>query len=151
MKKTLMAVAGVAMAVVLTGCGGSPKGVAVDFANAIITKDPDKAIKCYDTTKMSAADIKKEKEEFDKIGKEINDDKLEGVAINELIRVPGEKSGYKTVNGKKYTGDAAQVLVQFVKGKDKKPDGMKVELEKVDGSWLVTGYRQTKDLDTSDK
>ena len=49
MKKTLMAVASVAMAVALTGCGGSPSDVAEDFVNAIIQKDPGAAVGFFDT------------------------------------------------------------------------------------------------------
>jgi len=151
MSKMVMAVAGLAMAVVLTGCGGSPKGVAEDFAEAIIKKDPDKAIACFETTDHTASQIKDKKEAFDKLGKKINDDKLDAVAIYEEVTVPGEDEGYVIVNGKKATGEKAKVTVQFVKGKDKKSDGMKVRLVKIDGSWKVIDYDEVSNLDTSDK
>ena len=71
MKKMMMAVAGLAMAVALTGCGGgSPKGVAEKFVLAIIQKDPGKAIEFYDDqlqsdgrdfTTWNSEDMKKEK------------------------------------------------------------------------------------------
>ncbi len=142
MKKMMMAVAGLAMAVVLTGCGGSPKGVAEDFVNAIIQKDGDKAIACVDTTDTTLwtkKAIKGFKEEVEKLGKsqEINDDKLEAQAVSEEVKVPSEIRGYTLLNGKKYTGEEATVQVQFVKGKDKKSKGMTIKLEKVDGSWKV--------------
>ena len=121
MKNMMMAVAGLAMAVVLTGCGGSPKGVAEKFVNAVIQRDTDKAVKLSVVSAIgSEIDIKKAKEKIEALGKEINDDKLEGEAIREVISVPSEDSGYKIVNGVKVTRDEAEVLVQFVKGKDKK-------------------------------
>ena len=142
MKKMMMAVAGLAMAVVLTGCGGSPKGIAEDFVNAIIQKDGDKAIACVDTTDTTfwtKKTIKGFKEMVEKIGKseDVNDDKLEAQAVKEVIVVPAEDNGYKLLNGKKYTGEEATVTVQFVKGKDKKSKGMTISLVKVDGSWKV--------------
>ena len=142
MKKTMMAVAGLAMAVVLTGCGGSPKGVAEDFVNAIIQKDGDKALACVDTTDTTfwtKKSSKEFKETIEKLGKsqDINDDKLEAQAVKEMIVVPAENKGYLLLNGKKYTGEEATVKVQFVKGKDKKSKGMTIKLEKVDGSWKV--------------
>ena len=142
MKKMMMAVAGLAMAVVLTGCGGSPKGVAEDFVKAIIQKDGDKALACVDTTdskEWSKKAIKDFKERVEKLGKsdDINDDKLEAQAVAEQIRVPAEDAGYQLINGKKYTGERAMVAVQFVKGNDKKSKGMNIELVKVDGSWKV--------------
>ena len=142
MNKMMMAVAGLAMAVVLTGCGGSPKGVAEDFVKAVIQKDGDKAIACVDTTDSKAwtkKAIKDFKERVEKLGKsdDINDDKLEAQAVSEHIRVPGEDKGYELINGKKYTGESAFVAVQFVKGNDKKSKGMVIQLVKVDGSWKV--------------
>lgn len=158
MNKMMMAVAGLAMAVVLTGCGGSPKGVAEDFVEAIIQKDGDKAVACLDTTDkevFTEKAIKSAKEYVEKLGKsdDINDDKLEAVAVREEIEVPAEDSKYKLLNGKKYTGETATVRVQFVKGKDKKSNGMTINLVKVDGSWKVVmdNYRVEKNFDTSDK
>ena len=146
-----MAVAGVAMSVVLTGCGGSPKGVAEDFVDAIIQRETDKAVKYCNMNNATANQIKERNEALDNLGKEINDDKLEAEAINEEIEVPAENSGYRIVNGAKITGESAEVLVQFKKGKDKKPDGIEVKLLKVDGSWTVMDYRTRSGLDTSDR
>ena len=160
MKKMMMAVAGLAMAVVLTGCGGSPKSVAEDFATAIVQKEPGKAFEFYDTvqargTKFSLRtkdDVDALKKALEELGKKINDDKYECKAILEQYTVPPEDSiGYVVVNGsKKYVMETATVTVQYVKGKDKKPDGLVVNLMKVDGSWKVTGYNEKSNLDTSD-
>ena len=160
MKKMMMAVAGLAMAVVLTGCGGSPKGVAEDFVQAVIQKDGDKAVACLDMTDktlVTEKSLKDFKEYVEKLGKsdDINDDKLEAVAVREEIDVPSEDMGYTLLNGKKYTGERATVEVQFVKGKDKKSKGMTINLVKVDGSWKVD-VKKTKlivrdGFDTSDK
>ena len=139
MKKMLMLIVSVAMAVALTGCGcskqsaeeqekkakeglDSSKGVAESFVNAIAKKDFDKVLACLDTTDTAVFTpkvVKNVKEEFEKLGKEINDDKLEAKAVREEIDVPSESHGYKILNGKKYTGERAMVSVQFVKGKDK--------------------------------
>ena len=142
MKKMMMAVAGLAMAVVMTGCGGSPKRVAEKYLTAIIHKDGDKAFECVDATDALFWDkktVKGFKEAVEKLGKsdDINDDKLEAVAVREEIEVPAEKSEYTILNGKKYSGEKATVMVQLVKGKEKKSKGMKVVLVKVDGSWKV--------------
>ena len=148
MKKMMMAVAGLAMAVVLTGCGGSPKSVAEKFVDAVIQRDTEKAVKLSVVSAIgSEIDIKKAKEKIEALGKEINDDKLEGEAIREVISVPSEDSGYKIVNGVKVTRDEAEVLVQFVKGKDKKAEGMEVDLGKVDGSWKVVNFKSKSGLD----
>ncbi len=162
MKKMMMAVAGLAMAVVLTGCGGSPKGVAEAFAKAIIQKEPGKALEFYDAvdgqfnpqkavgefslrTKKEKDDLKKALED---LGKKINDDKYDAKTIMEQVLVPSEDKAHMLVNGKKYTGEAAMVTVQYVKGDDKKQDGLAVYLVKVDGSWKVTGYNPVSGLDT---
>lgn len=137
MKKMMMAVAGLAMAVVMTGCGGSPKSVAEKFMNAVIQRETDKALKYVDTTKMTAKDIKNLKEALDAAGKDINDNKFEAEAFYERINVPREDSGYTLINGAKYTGEDAKVSVQFKKEKDKKSEGRRLNLEKVDGSWKV--------------
>ncbi|MBQ6007491.1 MAG: hypothetical protein IJL17_03070 [Kiritimatiellae bacterium] len=148
MKNMMMAVAGLAMAVVLTGCGGSPKSVAEKFVNAVIQRDTEKAVKLSVVSAIgSEIDIKKAKEKIEALGKEINDDKLEGEAIREVISVPSEDSGYKIVNGVKVTRDEAEVLVQFMKGKDKKAEGMEVDLGKVDGSWKVVNFKSKSGLD----
>ena len=151
MKNMMMAVAGLAMAVVLTGCGGSPKGVAESFVDAIIQRDTDKAVKYMDTTEATPKDIKKGKEALDELGKTINDNKLEAKAFYEKIRVPAEDSGYTLVNGAKYTGETASVKVQFKKGKDWKSEGMEVKLVKVDGSWKVKDFDPLSKLDTEAK
>ena len=156
--KMMMAVAGLAMAVVLTGCGGSPKGVAEKFATAIVQKDPGKAIGFYETFRGSErfelrtkAEMDQLKKDLEELGKKINDDKYECETILEQIRIPTEMIGYMLVNGKKITGETATVKVQYVKGKDKKPDGLSVSLMKIDGSWKVTGYSELSNLDTDSK
>lgn len=151
MKKMMMAVAGLAMAVVLSGCGGSPKSVAEDFVNAVIQRETDKAVKCYNVNNATSKQIKDMKEKLENVGKKINDNKLEAEAINELIDVPAENEGYKLVNGAKITGEKATVQVQFKKGQDKKSEGMEVELLKIDGSWKVVDYSMLREMDTSDK
>lgn len=152
MNKMMMAVAGLAMAVALTGCGGSPKGVAEDFVNAIIQRETDKALKYVDTTTMSAKEVKNLKEALDNAGKDINDNKLEVESILEVVEVPAEDKGYTLVNGAKYTKDSAQVNLQFMKGKDKKSDGRGLQLGKVDGAWKVkVGVRETMDKEGNKK
>ena len=176
MKKMLMLVASVAMAVAMTGCGGSkksaeeqekkatadagsPKTVAEDFVKAIIQKEPGKALEFYDTVEETRGDnfalrTKKEKDNLkmalEDLGKKINDDKYNAKTILEQVRVPPEIIGHMLVNGKKYTGETATVTVQYVKGDDKKQDGLVVSLVKVDGSWKVTGYNPVSGLDTDD-
>ena len=131
MKKMMMAVAGLAMAVVLTGCGGSPKGVAEDFAEAVAKRETDKAV---DLTYEAAVGVdskrmKNLKQSIDDMGKDqIKDDKLDAEVYSEVINVPSEDMGYTIINGAKVTRDSATVKVQCVKGKDKKPFGMNVEL-----------------------
>ena len=148
MKKVMMAVVGLAMAAVLTGCGGSPKGVAEKFADAVIQRDTEKAAKLsFVSVVGSESDIKKAKEKIEALGKEINDDKLEAEAIREVISVPSEDSGYKIVNGVKVTRDEAEVIVQFVKGKDKKSQGMEIDLGLVDGTWMVVSFKSKSSLD----
>ena len=160
MNKMMMAVAGLAMAVVLTGCGGSPKSVAVDFAEAMTRRDMDKLLSLVDTTMLTEKEIKDAKEHIEndiiKKDTDINDDKLSAVAINEEIDVPSETAGYTIRNGKKYTGERARVLVQFLKGKDKKKFGLVIKLEKVDGTWKVSGqskkpWEKVENLDTAEK
>ena len=161
MKKLMMAVAGLAMAVALTGCGGSPTGVAEAFAKAIIQKEPGKALEFYDSvcqegrnsygrsfalrTKKQKDDLKKQLED---LGKKINDEKYDCKAILEQVFVPSEDSSHMLINNKKYTGETAKVVVQYVKGDDKKQDGLEVSLVKVDGSWKVTDYETVSGLDT---
>ena len=64
MNKMMMSVLGMGAAVLMTGCGGSPSGVAEDFAQAIIQREAEDAIACYDTISMSVDDIKATKDEF---------------------------------------------------------------------------------------
>lgn len=151
MKKTMMAVAALAMVFVLAGCGGSPSSVAKKFANAVIQRDTEKALACYYTSAMTGNQIKALKEHIEEVGKDINDYKLEATVYGERILVPREDDEYRIVNGKKITKDKAQVAIQFVKGKDKKAEGFTIDLLKVDGSWLVEDFDRTSSLDTSDK
>ena len=152
MKKMMMAVAGLAMAIVMTGCGGSPKGVAEKFMNAVIQRETDKALKYVDTTTMTVKEIKNLKEALDNLGKDINDNKLEAEAFYEKVDVPGEDSGYTLINGAKYTGENARVSVQFKKEKDKKSEGRKLRLVKVDSSWkVIVSAVQETERDKDDK
>lgn len=155
MKKIMLFAASMAMAVMLTGCGGSPSSVAEKFMNAIIQRDVDKAVGCIDTNATTPKEIKALKELLDAAGKALDDNKLEAVAFYEEVVVPAEGVGYKLINGAKYTGEEAEVKVQFKKGKDLKSNGMKVELVKVDGSWKVKDnvmkFSELKDLDTEAK
>ena len=148
MKHVMIAVAGLALAVVLTGCGGSPKGVAEKFADAVITRDAEKAVKLSLVSRVgSENDIKKFREKIDAQGKDINDDKLEAETLREVITVPSKDASYKIVNGVKMTRDEAEVVVQFVKGKDKKENGLEIDLAKVDGNRMVVSFSYKSNLD----
>ena len=173
MRKTVMAVAGAALAVALAGCSGSsivgdsPSGVAEDFARAIIDKDTSAALGLCDIKfyKMrdddsrpyvryrsgpslkSQSDVRKIKDDFEKMGKDIDDDKLDVVAVMEVVETPGEHAGSAYVDGKKYTGESAEVTVQCVRGGDKKKKGLVVSLIKADGAWKVIGCRLASNLD----
>lgn len=148
MKHVMITVAGLALAVVLTGCGGSPKGVAEKFADAVITRDAEKAVKLSLVSRVgSENDIKKFREKIDAQGKDINDDKLEAETLREVITVPSKDASYKIVNGVKMTRDEAEVVVQFVKGKDKKENGLEIDLAKVDGNWMVVSFSYKSNLD----
>ena len=148
MKHVMIAVAGLALAVVLTGCGGSPKGVAEKFADAVITRDAEKAVKLSLVSRVgSENDIKKFREKIDAQGKDINDDKLEAETLREVITVPSKDASYKIVNGVKMTRDEAEVVVQFVKGKDKNENGLEIDLAKVDGNWMVVSFSYKSNLD----
>jgi len=152
MKKMLLAVAGLAVAFAVAGCGSSPESVAEKFAKAVIEKNSGKAVKYHIASlaaKKSAA--KALKEELDEVGKQINDEKLDVVAIDEEITIPAKDSGYQINNGHKITGERAEVTVQFKKDSDLKSQGMEIKLIKVDGNWLVTKYESAGNLETSDK
>ena len=151
MKKTMMALAGLAMAFVLAGCGGSPSSVAKKFANAVIQRDTEAALKRSYTSAMTDEEIKSLKEYIEKKGKDIDDYKLEASVYRETIHVAAEKDEYKIVNGEKITNDKSNVIIQFVKGKDKKAEGLEIDLLKVDDAWLVRDFKSASDLDTSDK
>ncbi len=157
-KKLITAAVSVALVVLSAGWRSSPKGVAEDFVNAVIQCEPVKAFKFYDMVMLGGAsdykmwtseDAKKLKGELESLGKEINDTKYEGEAIMEVIRIPPEDSGFMLVNGRKYTGEQAEVTVQFVKGRDRKPSGLKVSLVKVDDTWKVVKHAPINGLDTS--
>ena len=151
MNKMMMSVLGMGAAVLMTGCGGSPSGVAEDFAQALIQREAEDAIACYDTVSMSVDEIKAMKESFEQTGKSIDDTKLTVQTINEVVEVPSEVAGYTLVNGKKVTGEDATVTVQFVKGKDLTDYGMTVKLRKIGGKWKVTGYKNANGLCTATK
>ena len=165
-----MTVVGLILSGVLSGCNNSgieisPSIVAEDFVKAIIQKNPSEAldlcdIKLYGTsfrpgfeikpTLKSKSDIRNLKEEFEMRGKESDDDKLEGVAVMEVIMTPTEFFPTYHVDGKEYTGESAEVTVQYMRGDDKKTKGMKVRLVKVDGLWKVMGYDMVSNLDDAD-
>ncbi len=152
MKKIMLAVASVAITVVLTGCSRSPSSVAEKFANAVIQCDTEDAVSYYFTAAMTPEEIKSLKDDqIGKLGKTINDNKLEASTYRERILVASENSGHKIINGKKVTEDTADVTIQFVKGKDKTPDGMIVDLVKVDGAWRVLKFKSESGLDTTSK
>ncbi len=153
MKKTIViiAVAGLAMAFMLPGCGSSPSSVAKKFANAVIQRDTEAALKRYYTSAMTDEEIKSLKEKLEIVGGAINDNTLKASVYRERIVVAGEKDGYQIVNGKKITKDEANVVIQFVKDKVKRVDGMKIDLLKVDGAWLVRDSGPEFNLDISDK
>ena len=170
MTRMIMTVVGLVLLGVLSGCNNSgieisPSVVAEDFVKAIILQNPSDAldlcdIKLYGTsfrpgfeikpTLKSKSDIRKLKDEFERQGKEINDDKLEAVAVMEVIMTPTEFFPMYHVDGKEYTGESAEVTVQYMRGTDKKTKGMKVRLVKVDGVWKVMGYNTVSDLDDAD-
>ena len=170
MTRMILTVVGLILSGVLSGCNNSgieisPSIVAEDFVKAIIQKNPSEAldlcdIKLYGTsfrpgfeikpTLKSKSDIRNLKEEFEMRGKEIDDDKLEGVAVMEVIMTPTEFFPTYHVDGKEYTGESAEVTVQYMRGDDKKTKGMKVRLVKVDGLWKVMGYDMVSNLDDAD-
>ena len=151
MKNVLMFVASVAMAVALTGCGGSPKGVAENFIEAIYKKDAGKAIKYIDTNSKSQKVVSYETDYLEALGKKVDDEKLSVETVYEEFSVSAEESSYHLRNGKKYSGEKAKVTVQDVKGQEKKSEGWNIELVKVDGSWKVTDFKRVLGLDIDSK
>jgi hypothetical protein len=147
MKNVVMFVASVAMAVALTGCGGSPKGVAENLIEAIYKKDAGKAIKYIDTNNKSQRVVSYETDYLEALGKKVDDEKLGVETVYEEYSVSAEESSYYLRNGKKYSGEKARVTVQDMKGKEKKSDGWNIELVKVDGSWKVTDFKRVSGLD----
>ena len=165
MKKTLMLVASVAMAVVLTGCGGSKssgdadkgassggtvssaRSAAEEFVGAILKGDFNAAAAFYDTlvfddgaprqrTEAEKANIESNLKEFID-GAKSQEGNVSGTAISEVIR--GGR-GYYIVDGKKCT-DMATVIVQLVRNGEKQPATIKVELVNVDGAWKISSYK----------
>ena len=148
----MLAVASVAITVVLTGCSRSPSRVAEKFANAVIQRDTEAAVNYYFTAAMTPTEIKSLRDDqIEEIGKAIDDSKLEASTYRERIVVASENSGHKIINGKKVSEDTADVTNQYVKGKEKKSNGMHVDLVKVDDAWRVLRFKSESDLDTSDK
>ena len=155
MKKMMMAVAGLAMAVVMTGCGGSPKSVAEKFAEAVAKREVDKAVEltAEATVGVEAEKMKELKARIEEMGKDqIKDDKFDAESYSDVIMVPAENVGHKIINRVKVTEDTASVKVQFVRGKDKKACGMDITLGKYDGKWKVEAFNYIPDgLDTNAK
>ena len=136
----LMLVACMAMVVALTGCGGSPSDVAEDFVNAIIQKDVGAAVALYvPEFFQQVADRKQVKEDLERLSRRIDDTKLEGHAVLEVVSTPGKDDVITSINGKKGRA-VAVVSVQFVKGLDKKSRGIKVWLADIGGRWNVIRY-----------
>jgi len=111
MSKMMMAVAGLAMAVAMSGCGGSPKGVAEDFVNAIIRGDTEKALKYLDPDDddVTSSDLKEMREElfkglFKNREKAINGG-LEAEAFSEEIVRHGNGVRYREVIERRVNGD----------------------------------------------
>ena len=163
LSKTMMAVAGLAMAVAVTGCGGSPKGVAEGFVDALIHRDTERALKYVETDKESPGDLAEWREILDEAGKDINNgnhDNLKAEAFCVVIvrhangvryyektemRVNGdmyyEKSEERRVKAdKEYTHETATVKVKYKEDMGLKPNGLEVYLAKIDGSWKVTDF-----------
>ncbi len=159
MKKIVMAVICAALAVAFNGCGkgdskssddeaqkndsgvtaGEPKRVAEAYAEALCKRDLEKVMSLRDTIGATEKQIKEAKEMLEKEIKEdsnLNDHKLKAEAAHEMITV---SPGYKIIDGQKYTGKA-MVTVHFMRGRDKKSFGLRVELVKVDGKWKVTDH-----------
>lgn len=181
-RKTVRLVAGLVLVVGLSGCHQEsieipPSIVAEDFVKAIIQRNPSGALDLcdialyditdgenvqtnstnrflasFDPTRKSKSEIRKLKDEFERAGEKIDDDKLEGIAIMEVVKTPSEFSPTYHVDGREYTGEEAEVTVQYGRGKDnyKKSNGMKVRLIKVDGLWKVIGYSAVSGLDDAD-
>ena len=179
MKKIVMAVVSVALVVALTGCGksakdkseskgreeketenvGSPKRVAEDFVRALTSdRDARKAERYVDTTQMTSEDIREMKKFLEKVCSERLPPEFNFETICESISVPN--AGHKLVNGVKYTGERAEVSIQFKSGRFKTRFGALIQLVKVDGSWKIDGsqkfgknggaWRKLEDLDESD-
>ena len=169
MKRIAMCVAGLVLAIVLSGCQkagfvSSPSDVAVDFARAIIQKNPSEALDLCDVklygsvshglsfnpTVKSKDEIKKIKEKFERDGRELDDDRCECLAIMEFITTPSDLFPTYHVDGQEYTGEYARVTVQYMRGKDKKSKGLTVNLVRVGDTWKVVGYNTESNLDDDD-
>ena len=172
MMKMLKFAASMAMAIVLMSCGcsknnsndaekeaeenaRSAKGVAESFVKAIVQGKVDTAFAAYSKfvfdgsktpRKRSNEDMRELKKNLEEEFKSINDDKLEVKAIKEVI---AGGPNYIIVDGQKFTANAT-VTVQFIKGKDKKAEGITVRLLGGDETWKVIDYRKESSLDTSD-
>ncbi len=178
MKKMTMVAVCAALAVALTGCGksakdksestgreeketenvGSPKRVAEDFVHALTSdRDVRKAERYVDTTQMSSKDIRDMETFLEKVSSEKLPKGFNFETIRESISVPA--SGCKLINGMKYTGESAEVLIQFKRDRFKSRIGALIQLVKVDGSWKIDGsqkfgenggaWRKVGDLDES--
>lgn len=141
--QTVVAVIGLSMAILLTGCGGSPKDVAEKFANAVVQGETTKAVDLtmQSALKLAEEDIKGVKEKIDMVGKDVNDNKLSAKVIIERITVPKKGEEYKIVNGAKVTADRATVEVQYFKDMDANSKGMEINLLKIDGKWMVGAFQ----------
>ncbi len=136
MKKIMMAVLGMALAVILTGCSKSEdkgqttesnpeyKKVAEDFVNALIQGDVEKAIQCVDTSAAKPEDVTDIKAGLSIVSQEINDKTLVA-KLSKFLPKDDAKTGIK------------KVIVQFMKGEEKTPNGRQVQLKQVEGTWKI--------------
>ncbi len=160
MKKIVMAVVGVALAVALTGCKksstdekkddadagiGSPKTVAESFAKAFIQRDTDKAVELMAAFVTASAEANADKDDFKRWVKERLERQMrEYSSYGDSEVSTGDEEievsvGYKIKNGVKIGNEKADVVILFGKGEDKEP-GMKVRLGRYNGSWMVEDF-----------
>ena len=178
MKKMLMFVASMAMAAVLTGCGGSKdksseekkeetegvggaKSVAENFVNAILEGKDDKILQYCDVSAKTEKEKEKAKAEWgERVERKLSPlrsvfeaakggEKGEKARGTAIFEVITGDGSYTIEDGKKHT-DEASVIVQLVKGKVKSSKGVAVNLVSVDGSWKVTDLDAETRLDTAD-
>lgn len=157
MKKIMMAVVGVALAVAFTGCSksseddaekkekeaasiGSPKSVAVDFAKAFIKRDVGAAVELWADSVLGGTD---DREQYKESLKSRITQEMEKCSINKeaLVSVGSETitvdmTGYTVKDGVKILNDSATVAILFKKD-DNPLGGMTVALGRYNDKWMV--------------